>query len=439
MATVAEHREASGPGAVGRSLLFAVIIGYYWITLSPFPNLSLASAGDPWAGNSNLVNQVVAMGLFATLLAFAFTHPLRQEIAQPRLLLLALLGWFLVAALLGDDPSTSVRRVVMAAMVVVSASIVLLLPRNGEHFAKLLGIVLAALLGLAWFGVIALPSVSIHLATDVNEPLLAGDWRGFFSHKNVAAPAMAFTIFAGMFVWARWSRLLGAVLVVGAVAFLFNTGGKTSFGMVPLILVATWAFERWRGLRMAIALGGVAGINIVTVGSSVWEPMSRLVSSLGIDATFTERADIWSLAFSAIAQRPLTGFGMTGFWQTEALVYGGGTLETWAVTAANAHNAYLETAMAAGVPGLVLAVFWLIIGPVRDANRASEGGNDPLLTRLFIRIWLYGLYASCVESFFFANSGPIWITILLGVFGLRYQQRSQLVSHVPVPQGVAYA
>ena len=309
--------------------------------------------------------------MFATLAVFAFNHPLRHEIAQPGLLLGLLLGWFVVTAMLGDDPSTAIRRVVMAAMVVASASVVLLLPRNGEHFAKLLGLALAALLGLAYFGVIFMPHLAIHQATDVVEPLLAGDWRGFLGHKNSAAPAMAFTIFGGLFVWARWSKPFGAALVILACVFLYNTGGKTSLGMVPVILVLSWAFERWRSLRMPIALGGVVLFNLVTVGSAVWEPMAKLVSSFGIDATFTERVDIWSLAFSAIEQRPLTGYGISGFWQTESLVYGGGVLETWAVTAANAHNAYLETAMAAGIPGLILVVLWLIVGPVRDANRAS--------------------------------------------------------------------
>jgi O-antigen ligase len=438
--TPAAQSEGVGGGAIGRAVLFLAVIGYYWITLAPFQDLSLASAADPWAGNSNLVNQAIAMALFGVLIVFALRHPLRHEIAQPRVLLCLLLGWFVLTALMADDPSTALRRFVMAAMVVVSASIVLLLPRDGEHFARLLGTALAGLLGLAYFGVVFMPNLAIHQATDVVEPLLAGDWRGFLNHKNVAAPAMAFTIFGGLFVWARWSKLLGAVLVVGALVFLFNTGGKTSLGMVPLILVATWAFERWRSLRMPIALGGVALVNLVTVGSAVWEPMAKFVSSLGIDATFTERVDIWSFAFAAIAERPITGYGLSGFWQTESLVYGGGLLETWAVTAANAHNAYLETAMTAGIPGLVLVVFWLIIGPVRDANRATGSGNDPILTRLFTRIWLYGLYASCVESFFFANSGPIWITILIGVFGLRYQYRAQLVSAAaPVPQGVAYA
>jgi O-antigen ligase len=439
MAAAAQQDKGSAAD-LGRALLFFVVIAYYWISLSPFPDLGLASTMDPWSGNSNTVNQMIAIALFGVLATFAIRHPLAREIAQPRMLLLAILGWFTLTAMLADDPGTALRRVVMAAMVVATGSILLLLPRNEKHFAKLLGVTLAFMLVLCFYGVIVMPNLSIHLGTDMVEPLLAGDWRGFFSHKNVAAPAMAFTIFGGLFIWARWSKLLGALLIVFAGVFLFNTGGKTSLAMVPVIFVLAWAFERWRGLRMPIAFGGVALFNLVAVGSAVWEPMNKFVSSLGIDATFTDRVDIWKLAFNAIEKRPLTGYGLTSFWQTDSLVYGGGNVETWAVYAANAHNAYLETAMAAGIPGLILVVLWLVIGPVRDMARGEIAGNDPALTRLFLRLWLYGLFSSCVESFFFASSGPVWITILIGVFGLRYQRQSQLVAtSAPAASGAAYA
>lgn len=433
-------QNSKGSTGSGRALLFMVLMAYYWLTLTPFANLAVSSAADPWAGNSNLLNQVIGILLFAVLATFAMRHPLAQEVMRPRWLLISILIWFALTAVMADEPVAALRRVVLAAMVVFTASVILLLPRDEKHFAKLLGLALLGLMGLAYFGVLAMPGRSIHQASDVLEPLLAGDWRGFFNHKNVAAPAMAFTIFAGMFVWARWSKLVGALLVVGGAIFLFNTGGKTSLGMLPLVLVAAWVFENVRGTRVLLALGGVVAFNVIAVGSAVWEPVHSFVSGLGIDASFTDRVDIWRLAFSSIAERPWTGYGLSGFWQTEALVYGGGSVETWAVTAANAHNAYLEVAMAAGLPALVLVVLWLVIGPVRDSSVAFASSNDRALTRLYTRIWLYGLYASCVESFFFANSGPIWITILIGVFGLRYQRRTQLVTaSAPMPSGVAYA
>lgn len=427
MALAAHAGAAERKGGIGRSLIFLVIFAYYWISLTPFPDLGLASTADPWSGNSNTTNQLVAIGMFAALVVFALRHPLRGQIAQPRLLLGALLGWFVITALLADDPSTALRRVVMAAMVIVSANIFLLLPRDEKHFARLLGVALAGLLALAYYGVIFMPSRSIHLSTDVVEPLLAGDWRGFYSHKNVAAPAMAFTVFGGLFVWARWSKLLGALLIGLALFFLFKTGGKTSLAMVPAMLVIAWAFERWKGMRFPIAVGGIALFNFIAVGAAVYPAIQNFISSLGIDATFTDRVDIWELAFSTIAKSPLTGYGFQSFWQTGSLVYGGGNVETWAVYSANAHNAYLEAAINAGIPGLILVVAWLLVRPVIDFGRAEESGNDPALTRLFLRLWLYGIFSSSLESFFFANAGPVWFTILLGVFGLQYQARNALV------------
>ncbi len=424
---MAQSGSEAKESGVGRGLLLLLVLGYYWISLQPFPDLSLASLADPWAGNSNLVNQVVAIALFAALAVFALRHPLRGAIAQPRGLLIAIFAWFAITSLMAADPTSALRRLVMAAMLCTTASIFLLLPRDEKHFAKLLGGALLFMLALAYWGIVFLPDRSIHLSTDVLEPLLAGNWRGFYSHKNIAAPAMAFTVFGGMFVWARWSKPVGAILIVGALYFLFNTGGKTSLAMVPTMLVIAWVFEKARALRYPLVVGGLAVFNLVAVGSAVWPQVNAFVSGLGIDASFTDRVDIWQLGMSAVAQHPLTGFGFQSYWQTGSLVYGGGSVETWAVNAANGHNAYIDAAINAGVPGLILVVLWLVIRPIGDFARAQASDNDSALTRLFLRIWLYGVFSSSLESFFFANSGPVWITILIGVFGLQFQGRNALV------------
>jgi O-antigen ligase len=260
----------------------------------------------------------------------------------------------------------------------------------------------------------------------VVEPELAGLWRGFFGHKNVAAPAMVFTAFAGIYVMARWSRIVGLAMIALALYFLFRTGGKTSLAMVPAVLVVAWAFERWRGLRYPIAIGGLGLFNLFALGSAVWPAVQDFVGSLGIDASFTERVDIWRFALSHIGDHLLLGYGFQSFWQTGSLVYGGGLLETWAVTAANSHNGYLEAVINGGIPGLILVVMWIVVRPVGDLARAQETDNDPLLTRLFLRIWLYGIFAASLESSFFVNSGPVWFTVLVGMFGLHYQGRGRL-------------
>ncbi len=437
--TAAARGEDRSAGTAGRALLFLVVLAYYWITLTPFHDLGLASTADPWAGSSNTLNQIFAIVLFCALAVAVLRHPLLGEVVQPRLLLGALLAWFLLTAMLADDPATALRRVVMAGMIIAGASIFLLLPRDERHFARLLGIGLLLLLALAYWGVIFWPARAIHHITDVVEPQLDGLWRGFFSHKNAAAEAMAFMVFAGLFVRARWSRLAGSAIVVLALVFLWQTGGKTALAMLPLILLLAFVFERRRGLRMPMVVGGLLLFNLAAIGSAVFPSIGGLLDTLGIDASFTDRTDIWQQAFSAIMARPFTGYGFQSYWQTESLVYGGGTLESWAVLAANAHNAYLEAMINAGVPGLVLVVAWLVFRPLGDIARAEAVGNDPLLTRLFMRIWLYGIFAATFESSFFNNAGPIWFFVVMAVFGLRYQARARAVPAPLARMEVAHA
>jgi O-antigen ligase len=59
-------------------------------------------------------------------------------------------------------------------------------------------------------------------------------------------------------------------------------------------------------------------------------------------------------------------------------------------------------------------------------------GTDPDLTRLYVRIWMFGLFSSCFESTFFGNSGPLWFTMLIAVFGLRLQAYANLVENPEV-------
>jgi O-antigen ligase len=82
-----------------------------------------------------------------------------------------------------------------------------------------------------------------------------------------------------------------------------------------------------------------------------------------------------------------------------------------------------------------MAVIWLVVLPVGYARRALAGSNDMALTRLFLRIWLFSLFLACLESPFFGNSGPIWFTMLIAVFGLRLQANAGLVVKEAGAQG----
>jgi O-antigen ligase len=429
----------SKPGAWPGQLLFMAVFLFFWITLDPFLDLTGAGILDPSAGNSSLLNQIAAVLLFCCMLAYGLKHPLRGTILQPRALMLILFGWFLLVSLISGHPMLGIKGTVLAIMVAINASIYLLLPQSERHFGQMLGWGTLMMLGVAYGGLILSPQLSIHQASELREPMNAGLWRGHFPHKNSAAAAMVIAAFFGLFVMRAWSWLAGALIVALCFLFLINTGGKSSMAMLPAIIGVAWIFEKFRFLRAPIVLGGCGLLNLFSVGSAVFRPLGDVVASLGIDATFTNRSDIWRFAFSALAERPVTGYGFRGFWQTSDLVYSGGTVETWAVTAANGHNSYLDIALMTGIPGLVLTLIWLLLQPLRSIARLPPERERSPLTRLYIRVWLYAVFSGGLESFFFEGGNLVWFTLLFSLNGLHLQSAAALTARTPHPARKAEA
>ncbi|CAN7577298.1 O-antigen ligase [Ensifer adhaerens] len=412
---------------VGTFLFLAISI-YYWIPFHSFVDLTKESLLEPGGDNSSRLNQIVALLLFAGASCYGVLHPMRRGLMQPRVLLAILLLWVLFACLVSAHPANGIKAIILTTMVAVNANVYLLLPANERHFAKMLAVSTLVMLAVAYYGVLFKPLLSIHQANEVLEPMHAGLWRGHFRHKNEAAVAMVLASFLGLYVLRRWSKLVGLTIVSLAFFFLIHTGGKTSTAMLPGILLLAWLFEHVRLLRIPIAIGGVALFNLFAVGSAVFRPLGEFVSSLGIDATFTNRADVWRFAFSVIAEQPFIGRGFKAFWQTEEVVFSGGGVETWAVRAAHAHNSYLETLLVIGIPGLILTLLWLVVLPLYHISRIPPARQHSDLTRLFLRIWLYSIYSASLEAFFFDGPNVLWFTLLFAICGLRLQSSAALAT-----------
>lgn len=412
--------------------LFAMVFCYFWIGLDPLPDPQAGSALVAYGDSSNAFNQLVVLVMSVMVMTMLALHPGRELVLKAYGPLMVIFAWLALTILFSDTPDSALRRTIYSVLVCLCASAVLLLPRDNVQFAKLAGLCLLLAVGLSYFGVFVTPTRGVHQATDALEQALAGDWRGHFGHKNVAAAAMVFAVFFGLYLLRMRFFWSGILLTVLAGIFLLNSGGKTSAAMLPAVLAVVWIFERIGIFRLLMVVGGLALINFVTLSVAVSPPIQAFLTGIGIDATFTDRTSIWGLALSAIANRPLTGYGFQSFWQTDALFYGGQSASTWAVTAANAHNAYLDQLINGGWPLLILVVIWLVILPCIHASVAMARGIDPDLTRLYVRIWMFGLFSSCFESTFFGNSGPLWFTMLLAVFGLRLQAYANLVENAEV-------
>jgi O-antigen ligase len=411
---------------VARAATFIAALLLAWVSLRPFIDLGDAQLKDAATGNETL-----SYLIFACLAMLSIGLSLRDNavglmtLVSPGFILFG--GWIGMSVFLSSDSATSMRRVVATMLVAVVTASLMLLPKNQTELARWFGISALVLLAVCYLGVLIVPHLSTHLASDLMEQQLAGDWRGSFGHKNVAAGMMAMLLFIGIYVLRSGAWVSGLAIVTLSSVFLVNTRGKSSMLLFVLVLLLSSVATRVRSLwlRALILLTPLVLLNVFTVGTVMSDTLAGIVDRLPFDTSFTGRTDVWTFAVQALRLRLTTGYGFEAFW-------GGSEMRNlpegmeWTATAAHSHNGYLDTALGIGLPGLALLIAVLVIAPLRNFHVANRSGNDGNLTTLLLRIWLFGLYLSSLESFFLDRADPLWFTFLMAVFGLHYLARFRL-------------
>jgi O-antigen ligase len=405
---------------LGRSLLFVGSLLLGWVSVSPFASLSDARWLDP-NNASDVLNQAAYLILGSCAAVFLMRRP-----QFARLLLRPaygfMLAWLLVSVATSDQPLLSARRLIFMTFVVLLGAVTPLLPRDRRHFCDLIGGVTVAVLVLCYVGVALAPDLAVHQATDLVEPRLAGNWRGIFSHKNIAGEMMGIFVFVGIYVAAVRSAAAGWSIIVAAVVFLVFTEAKAAVAFLPLILALVWtARGGWAlGLRLGLFFATLIALSVITIGSLSSPVIKSVVDQTLSDPTFTGRTEIWQLAIDWFWKRPLFGFGYGAFWQTDQVMYFTPLNEDGAALADHAHNAVLNLGVTTGVPGVLLALVWAVVLPCRDFARCLRAGADVATTNLFLRIWAFAIANCAFESILFGRGDPMWFTMLMAMFGLRF-------------------
>ena len=406
-----------------RGTVFIGTLLLVWISLRPFEDLATLQVGDVTTGNE--FPTYAAFGGLAVLTLMLAMRENTQGLAtllSPALVLFA--GWLCFTVLLSFDPSTSIRRFALTAFVVAVAASLPLLAKSQQELMRWFGIAALVLLAVCYLGILLAPKLSIHLATDLQEPGLAGNWRGSFGHKNVASGIMAMLLFVGIYV-IRAGGVLSGLAIVGLVSlFMQYSAGKSSLTLCISVLLLTSLTSVVRSFwgRAVMLLTPLALLNMFSVGAVMSESLAEIAKLLPLDSSFTGRSDIWGFALQSLQGRLATGYGFASFWGSSAMQNLPEGKE-WAAFAAHSHNGYLDTTLGMGLPGLVLLIVAVVVKPLRDFQAADEGGNNGPLAMMFLRIWLFGLYLSSMESFFLDRADPLWFTFLLAVFGLHYLGR----------------
>ena len=428
-------RLAGGTGGLSatmaRSLLFVATLLLAWISVTPFASLSDAhwlETGDT-ADMANQVAYVVLGGCAAAVLIR--DRSLLGPLLRPAYGVMLL--WLMVSVATSQHPDLSARRLTFLVFVILLGAAAPLLPANRERFGDLVAGVTASALFLCYAGVAILPELSIHQATDLVEPRLAGNWRGVFIHKNVAGEMMGIFVFVGLFVARVRSRWLGWGIVSAAVVFLIFSEAKTAAGFLPLTLLLAWTSRgpwAFRG-RLAVFFLALIVLNTFSIGQLFSPEIEAITQRLFSDPTFTGRTEIWQVALDGIPKRPIFGFGYGAFWLTDELMYATSLVRDGGAAADHAHNAVLNLAVATGIPGALLAAFMTIVLPLRDLDRCARTGADPALANLFLRIWAFTIANCSFESILFARGDPMWFTLVLALVGMRYLSVYRLTGAAP--------
>ena len=417
-------------GATTRNLLFIATLLLAWISVTPFASLSDArwlETGD----TSDVFNQMVYVVL-GTCAAAVLIRDRGRLAPLLRPAYAVMLLWLIVTVATSQHPDLSARRLTFLIFVILLGATAPLLPANRRRFCDLVAGVTALALFLCYAGVAILPELSIHQATDLVEPRLAGNWRGVFIHKNVAGEMMGLFVFIGLFVARVRSRWLGWAIVAAAVVFLIFSQAKTAAGFLPLTLLLAWTSRNawaFRG-RLAVFFLALVVLNTFSIGQLFSPDIAALTDRLFADPTFTGRTEIWQVALDWIPKRPLFGFGYGAFWLTDELMFATSMVKDGGAAADHAHNAVLNLAVTTGFPGAIIALFTTLVLPIKDLDRCARIGSDPALTNLFLRIWAFTIANCSFESILFARGDPMWFTLVMALVGMRYLSVYRLMGSV---------
>lgn len=287
-------------------------------------------------------------------------------------------------------PDVTARRAV-AVVFTVLFGVYLALRGDRLGTLRLAGAAIVTAAGINLLVVLALPSAG------VDQVLHAGAWKGVTVEKNalggdMARAGLVLLALAALDRKARWIWLAGlalaALLVIGSTSRTALLALAAPIGLYLLYLAGKCSALTALGVfYIATIAGGAAGAFILFLPETA-------AGLIGKDLTLTGRTDIWELALAKILEAPWTGYGLGAFWvEPYGPSYALRSQLEWSVP--SAHNTWLETGLALGIPGMVLLA--LAAGlPLIRSGLSILGGAAPFLFLGLVQLALFSLSESAV-------------------------------------------
>lgn len=373
-------------------------------------SVSDVSAGDP-------VTQILWLGVYVVTFCLIALRWRRfvQVVTRDKLLLL-LVVVALLSVLWSAAPEMTLRRsVALVGTTAFGAYLATRYTLGGQLRLLSWALGIAALLSL-FFG-LALPSYGIS-----GDPLFQGDWQGIYNHKNalgsdMSLGALVFLVLATGGSGHRWLAWSGFVLAVGLILL---SDSKTALAVL-LILLALWPVYRSLRWRYTLALPFLIFAVLLGGGAATWIASNAdvVLDALGRDTSLSGRTELWSLVWDEVSERPLLGYGYSGFW----LGLEGDSASIWLATGSEvpaADNGFLDLWLNLGLLGVLVFVAGFSAAFLRSAcwARANHAGEGiwPYLFLTFVLLY------SASESVFLKQNSTLWIlyvSTVLSTFAQR--------------------
>jgi O-antigen ligase len=360
------------------------------------------SQADP-AGNPVL--RLIWPPVYALILLLIGLQPAKFWVTMVRswpILVLCILP--MVSTLWSIDPGLSLRR----GLAVLMTGVFGLWLASRYSWSDLVQL-LSLVFGILAFG--SLVAAIVFPGFGVDQDVHAGAWKGLWWEKNTLGAVFAFSsLSAACAAWLSknpFEKLGFAALCLLSIGLVLMSTSRTALlaCMICLLGVAAiWIARRGFGFASLVFLVGM--IVVSTIGFVLIIGPGIVLEMLGRDPTLTGRTDIWEGSIAVIADKPLTGYGFGAFWAVEnGPVFWLRQVTQWSVP--TAHNAWLETALALGIPATIFAGLCVAHGFGRALFQLLRG-SAAIWSVPFLTAWCV---VSMSESILLEPNGFIWVML----------------------------
>ena len=412
------------------TLIAALILTTLLLTFAPFAAGSVIV--DPNAAGGNKINQI-GYSLLGAIAIFAIA-----TFAKPqRLHKIPTFGWgivvcfYLLAVMHSPDKGVALRAMMFSFVAVIAMVSVIFLAKNERALQNIMATASLSILGICYFGVIAMPEAARHTA-EIFEPANEGLWRGIYQHKNIAGPVMAAFVFAGIYLLRSGRRGLGIAVTTLAIFFLLQSGSKTSAGTVFLVLtiILLPSALGLRGLGVFSFVLVLALFGTFTIGTVLFPAINDLVQAVSPGTNYTGRVTLWEFSLNLIQKHPFAGYGLESLWGKPVIMNMERPYDAeWDFRGiVHGHSGYLDSMLELGIPGACSIFFVVIIQPIVDYLRARRLRANILAADFFMMIVVFTALNAFMETFFFRRGDPVWMLMVLAVAGLRLTATTPLIS-----------